>query len=81
MDNKKSLREAEERMGLVRAVLDYTRNMRQYEASLSARAQEIARAQEAKDKKAAETEQLRRDLARRIAGMAEAGRQQREGGA
>lgn len=81
MDNKELLREAEERMGLVRALVDYTRSMRLYEASLSARAQQLARAQEAKDKKAAETEQLRRDFARRITSMAEAGRQQREGGA
>ena len=80
-DNKEVLREAEERMGLIRALVDYTRNMRKYEASLSARAQEIARAQEAKDKKAAETDETRLDLARQIKGMVEAQRQQREGGA
>jgi hypothetical protein len=81
MDNKKLLREAEERMGLVRALVDYTGEMRKLEASLSARAQEVARAQEAKDKKAAEAERSRHELARQIKGMAEARRRERERGA
>jgi len=81
MDNKEALREADERMGLVRALVDYTRSMRKYEATLSERAEQKAQAQEAKTKKAAETDQMRRDLARRITGMIEAGRAEREGGA
>jgi hypothetical protein len=81
MDNKELLREAEERMGLVRALVDYTRNMRKYEATLSERAEEKAQAEEAKAKEAAETDQMRRDLARRINGMIEAQRAEDEGGA
>lgn len=81
MDNKEALREADERMGLIRALVDYTRSMRQYEATLSERAEEIAQAQEAKVQEAAETDQMRRDLARRITGMIEARRAEREGGA
>ena len=72
MDNKELLREAEERMGLVRALVDYTRNMRQYEAALAARAQAIARAQQAESQKAAGIEQFRHELSRRIKGLAAA---------
>jgi hypothetical protein len=81
MDNKEALREDDERMGLVRALVDYTRSMRKYEVTLSERAEQKAQAQEAKAQEAAETDQMRRDLARRITGMIEARRAEREGGA
>lgn len=78
MDNKEALREADERMGLVRALVDYTRSMRKYEATLSERAQEKALAEEAKAKEAAQTDQMRLDLARRIHAMGAARRDQQE---
>jgi len=78
MDNKELLREADERMGLVRALVDYTRNMRKYEATLSERAEEKAQAEEAKAKEAAQSDQLRRELARRIEGFVEARQEARE---
>jgi hypothetical protein len=78
MDNKELLREAEERMGLIRALLDYTRNMRKYEATLAERAAAQTRAQEAGAKEAAEREQFRHELSRRIEGMVAARREQRE---
>ncbi len=55
--------------------------MRQYEAALAARAQGIARAQEAESQKAAGIEQFRHELTRRIEGLAAARQAQREEGA
>jgi lysozyme family protein len=78
MDNKEALREADERMGFIRALVDYTRSMRKYEATLSERAEEKAQAQEAKAKEPAETDQMRLDLARRIHAMVAARRDQQE---
>ena len=78
MDNKEKLREADERISLMRALVDYTRNMRKYEATLSERAGEKAQAQETKDKEAAERDEFRRTLARRIEGMVEARQAERD---
>jgi hypothetical protein len=81
MDNDALLREADERMGLVRALVDYTGEMRKLEASLSEREQALTARQQDKAKDADDREQFRRELSRRITGMVEAQRQQREEGA
>ena len=76
MDNKELLREADERMGLVRALVDYTRNMRKLEASLAEREQALTARQQDKATRDAEDNEMRLELARRITGMIAARREE-----
>ena len=81
MDNNEFLREADERMGLVRALVDYTRSMRKLESSLSEREQALTARQQDKATRNAADNEMRLELAHRITGMIEARRREREEGA
>jgi hypothetical protein len=76
MAREQALRDAEERAGTIRHMVSYLSEMRKIEALQAERNAATARAQQDKAKAAADADEKRRELARRISGFVAAQREQ-----